>query len=290
MEEAKDSEKTDPSRAALSDLDSRNKKKRERAKVELERLGADSIEEVLTLVRSEAEKRRKRKRNLKVCLTMYLTFVGVCIVVWLGNGVVTGSWSHFPKQLFNSFSSFGALSAMMAATQTQKAGTEWLAQFNDPRAIGPLLDALVLKDTKLQEVARAALKRLLPQANRDHASLLTVEHRGILRSQLRSKDREFRLAVLKSLPLLEDLDALPVVESLVHDLEKQGQPDETVLSAARETLSDLKDLQQLARERETLLRPSEAADGSHLLRPVTSKPEAEPEKLLRAVDSSSSLS
>jgi hypothetical protein len=285
MESAKDSEKIDQSRAALGDLDSRNKQKREQAKIQLERLGADSIEDVLTLVRSEAEKRSKRKRNLKICLTMYLTFVAVCIVIWLGNGIVTGNWGHFPKQVFNSFSSFGALSAMLAATQAQKAGTEWLAQFNDPRAIGPLLDALILKDSKLQEVARGALKRLLPQANRDHASLLTADQRGILRLQLRSKDRDFRLAVLKSLPLLEDLDALPAVESFVHDIEKQSQPDETVLSTARETLSDLKDLRQLARERETLLRPSEAAEDSHLLRPVTSTSEADPEKLLRAVDS-----
>jgi hypothetical protein len=268
------------------DLESRDKAKREQVQQEMERLGPAAIGDVLSLVQKEADKRRRRQRFIQWGLIIYGGVIALIVAIWAVRGAATGDWDGFPRDILKSFGSLGGLFiAYAAVSASQKAGTEFLAKYNDPRAIGPLLDALEFPDKKLQGVVLSALVRLLPTLEPQHSETLTAEQRGILRARLKTGPADFTEAALKALSVLGDTAAIPDVEASIQRLERQKSADPGLLTAARTTLSRLEEIRERLREKETLLRPADAVEGDRLLRPAESAGEVDPAVLLRPANS-----
>ena len=163
-----------------------------------------------------------------------------------------------------------------------------LAQYDDKRAVGPLLEALAYDDTSTGPPARTALMRLLPQLHASDSRLLTVEHRAILNGLLDASAKRLipaqfplLLTVLQAFKQIGDARAIPEVRKLANG-EGTGK-DATVRKAAIDCLPFLERTVRQAEEQTTLLRASEAAVSAEgLLLPAAPGPDKHAEQLLRA--------
>lgn len=263
-------------------LSNKNEQVRRTALEEVEKLGPGGIEIVLGVVRDEAAKLRKQRTCKNWGVGIYLSIIGVLFSVWIVRGIVTHEWSDFPGEFFQSFTYFGIFGAYAVSTSL-KEGTTWLAKFQDPRLVGPLVDTLETGDKDLKKVAEIALVGLLPTLTPETALSITSGQRAVLRKHLTEKNKKLATAILLSLRTLSDTAAIPAVEALIERSQKGPKPDQELFETAFETFKYLESQKELEKDRETLLRPADSAPET-LLRPSISASETDPAALLRPVN------
>ena len=163
-----------------------------------------------------------------------------------------------------------------------------LAQCDDVRAVGPLIEALFLRNRNVTAEAAEALKRLLPRLQAEDADLLTEGQCAYLRLYLafRGEDPDLVLAIVKAYEQIGRNDDLLFVQKLAAGKGKAGK-DRRVQEAAQAYLDYVRKQEELRQAPQVLLRASGSADVSTetLLRAAEGAPDAAPDQLLRPTDS-----
>ncbi len=176
-----------------------------------------------------------------------------------------------------------------------------LANQDDVRSVGALIDSLSLEDGRMHEIAIDGLIRLLPRLKASDATLLTAVQRtrlchilslpaekplfsdiGYVFRRANEKDIELRVAILAALEQIGDRSALPIVVRLANGKAKTaGQ--RRIQEAAQACLPALQLLTRLEGDPLTLLRASDAANTAPgtLLRAAQGVAQTPPGELLR---------
>ncbi len=171
--------------------------------------------------------------------------------------------------------------------------TNRLAEFDDPRAIGPLARAIVLRTCGLDKVVMARLTEILLRVKASDSPSVTPEdrlelcnavdaaaHRGAY-----SRERDFIVAALGALEQLGGEESVPCVMALARS-EPRDDHERRIVEAAQACLPALCERAQAETIASRLLRPADAPDdaATTLLRPALGVGETDPALLLRASD------
>jgi hypothetical protein len=170
----------------------------------------------------------------------------------------------------------------------QRQAAQRLAQMQDKRIIGHLVDFCTWPDDTVRQAARAALTQMLPRLKPVEAALLTPDQQGILRGFLQRRhveaDSELQVAILKAYEQIGDERALPAVSALAN-INPRSRERKRVKEAAEACLPFLQQRRERQHSSQTLLRPTTATSEPQrnvLLRPVQERNETSPNELLRA--------
>jgi hypothetical protein len=160
-----------------------------------------------------------------------------------------------------------------------------LAGTYDIAAIGPLLDAREVKDTRTVALATNGLITLLPHIREGDAGLLNWRQKGLLRAALYSDNGALLIAALKALEGIGDNEALWYIAALKgnasHTFTFPAASNPEVRQAAVQCYEAIQARIALGHVRATLLRPSmEDSKGEELLRPAAAS-DLPVEQLLR---------
>ncbi len=265
-----------PSKNALiHKLASKNNAEAEAASRRLIERGDEGVEALITTL---AEQEEARKRRFKMTAAGFIGIVGAMVVI----GILTGK-----AMIFSMMGAFtGILAGAAAASNFQKQGILQLAQLEDVRTVGVLIEALDWNDASLASEAQTALSRLLPRLKESDAALFTPARRKILLKQLAGVHHapEFSLAVLKGLEQIGGEEALPIVTQIAEGTADGGKFPEVCEAAVlclpflrhrAERNENSRRLLRASSENDhakTLLRPaaevSETDKAAHLLRPA----------------------
>ncbi|MCW3053348.1 MAG: hypothetical protein JWN14_2518 [Chthonomonadales bacterium] len=237
-----------------------------------DRLRQMKVEEFLTLLRQESKKRAGVARRYR--------WASLCLCIgWLAFAIST----HFLSGDALYFLCFPIALLFESAmpSSKQQAAALAITQFDDVRAVGPLVEALEFPDTSLRPMFRKTLIRLLPRMKASDAALLSPAHRSALNRVLRGKDADLMLAILKSWEQVGDADAIADVQDLA-ERGGEGTRLPKVVEAARECLPLLRQSAERQQIGAQLLRPADVnlTPSDVLLRPTL--PSASPsDQLLR---------
>lgn len=178
-----------------------------------------------------------------------------------------------------------------------------MADIDDPRVCGPLVDRLKQPDLKhvrlKRQAAEAALVRLLPQLTEQNIPDWTASQRGGLRTVLKRAAKASVIApesvplvcaVMEAIATLGDLQA----QNVVAQLAKRNPKNDTeiqIIEAAQRCEAALQAWQERNRNGEMLLRGSAqpAAAPETLLRVAPTVASEEPQQLLRATTTEETL-
>ncbi|HSV74291.1 MAG TPA: hypothetical protein VLH79_11080 [Chthonomonadales bacterium] len=249
----------------LEKLGSRKETQRAQAEAVVGGLGAFAPDALMAVLRKEGEQRRRRRKWVWVALAAFVVLMVVLASVGMAHNI----------GVFGGM--FSAMCAWAAVSAVQKNAARKLAEFDDIRSTGFLLEALEYDDGQLREIAAAKLTVLLPRLKASDAVLLTEEQRACLNRQTGKVriDREapLLLAMLKALEQVGDERSVPAVRALANR-PGNGEVAARVRAAAREALPAVEQSAERWRNATTLLRPASgaAADRAEerLLRPSAS--------------------
>ncbi len=179
----------------------------------------ETVESLLEVLRLEAPKRAKRRREI-------IVGGSIGFVLYIALIFIDTLYFHVMSTTFYSYMSIVPLLVVsaMAATERREKLAKQLAQFDDKRAVGPLIEALGYHDPLTVNAAITALTRLLPELRASDRYLLNEEQRAILNNVLLNASRlkasavkpELALAILKALGQVGDAAALPAVEKVAN--------------------------------------------------------------------------
>jgi hypothetical protein len=197
-------------------------------------------------------------------------------VVYLGLCVAVLRWGYL------------ILNHMVASPQQRRAAQR-LAQLQDKRLVGYLVDFCTWPDEPVRRAAKRALTRMLPGLQPADAGLLSPAQQGVLRGFLhrRYTDTEtgLQVAILKAYEQIGDERSLSAVRGLAN-INPRTRERERVKEAANACLPFLQQRRERQHSSQTLLRPTTATSSEPprqiLLRPVTDQSTANPDELLRA--------
>ena len=216
------------------------------------------VEDLLTLLKNAKPKRnRRRMKAVNAVILVSATFMIDPLIkhglnIFLAVLIATAIWR--------------ASSTLVdyALTGRDKRRTLQLAGYEDRRAVGPLLEALLYNDDEVVKAATFALIRLLPQLRATDRHLLSAEHRSFMNDLLGAgipvsapAKSLLILAILKALEQVGDIEALSSVEKLSNG-EGRGK-DPIVRKAAIECLPFLEEAARQRLEQTTLLRASQTS-------------------------------
>jgi hypothetical protein len=253
-------------------LSSRRKEIREEAERSLQEMGQEAVEELLLVLKKEAQRRKTRKKRIQASIACYLTLAVVIAVLFN---------SEF---LLNSLGGMvGVILVAFIATQRQKNATRELAKYKDRRTVGPLAEALEFQDKDLAIQARARLFDLLPQLQASDAGLLNAEQRACLCRAVNREDIKLACAILKAFEQVGDGTALSMVEKLAAGEGRAARSPE-LQKAAEDCLLFLGPRVKNEKAHQQLLRAVDESDSAPdiLLRPAAGAVETAPQELLRA--------
>ena len=153
-------------------------------------------------------------------------------------------------------------------------------------AIGPLIDALDLASDDQRPAILAMLTRLLPRLTSADASILSRRQRSRLSEMLllgdADREADFLLAILKALEQIGDQDTAHTIHHVV-TLGAVTAGQLLIMEASTACLLSLETRLHEDRNRAGLLRSTgHPYARAELVRPTCSKPDAQPETLLRA--------
>jgi len=268
-----------PERALTKDvlekLGSKKEEQRAEAEAVIGELGPFAPDALMAVLRKEGEQRKQHMRLMWVSIVLMAGLMAVL--------AATGGVENIAS-FTGLISVFGGWAAVSSAS---KNAARKLAEFDDVRAAGFLVEALEYDDKQLRELAAAKLTLLLPRLKASDAGLLTAEQRACLNRQLakRDIDREapLLLAMLKALEQVGDERSVPAVRALA-EKPGSGEAAARVRAAAREALPAVEQSAERWRNAATLLRPADAsaAPDDTLLRPAAGAQTADDaEHLLR---------
>jgi hypothetical protein len=259
----------------LQRLRSHDYRVRAAAEQSLRHFGPKIVEVILRVLEDEPRRRRRRRAititlSLSAGLLVFLGFLlglhnltyGMVLGVWIGFGLFYLLWS---SDRFKNI------------TAGETAGV--LAQFDDLRAIGPLLEALNCPEPDVRVLSELALARLLPRLTAADASLLNEEQYLCLFRALHSRYTDLVVGVISAFRVIGDERALLTVRQLAERSPRTPR-QQFIHDAAQKCLPALQERLERERVGNVLLRP--ASQPTEMLpRPAVYDPEHAPERLVR---------
>lgn len=240
---------------------------------------AAEVERALAKARQVAKKRRRRFAQHIACASLWA-------ILAFGLSASSVGVKALPAVFLILFCGFWlpVMIGLFWYTFVQQKTTQQLAEFEDVRTIGPLLEALELGYSKVTRVIETALLRLLPRLRASDANLLnSKQRRALARLLTTTRKTELQLAILSALEQVGDGSAVSAVKRLANE------PGRTparlrVQQAAQACLLFLEPRVEQEKSSRQLLRASSptAATPETLLRPAQGVTAQEPEQLLRA--------
>jgi hypothetical protein len=181
---------------------------------------------------------------------------------------------------------FGGLTAFLfiAGLKDHVKAVKELADTTDPSAIGPLAEALTMREFELSGIKLTiedTLIRLLAQLKPGDKLSLSDDEARALYSQLEGDHKEFVIAILQSLSVVPDTMALRFVEDLARGYgAARSRPEVRKLALA--LLRPLRDLCRVEDTNATLLRAADSQPTEDtLLRPASGASQPDSAALLR---------
>jgi hypothetical protein len=264
--------------------------------------------EVLGAALSRMAQRNQKCVGRAIWITP-VTYAVATVLVLSGNyllgnehatALITAPLFYLPVLLLWAGSvSFNVISVIKLRKQCRQR-VQVVADLDDVRAIGPLIDTWKLEDGATQKISNQALIDLLPRLQPGDAHLMNTEQRAVLCRILSRGPRgtggnsseasqpslerkvEMRIAILKAFAQVGDSSTLPIVQRLVHG-EAKTTAKQRIQTEAQACLTALELRIEQARNPQTLLRASNAFDASAetLLRAAKGGQVTAPEQLLR---------
>ena len=230
--------------------------------------------------------RRKQKRmqfatNVTLTLALLSFLIGVLTFFSVTSNFPSSSGiylflSCFASAVFLLFATAPFASRAQRALEGQESRILALAEINDLRAIGALLELMQASKGKMRETPRTALLKLLPALRASDFAAMNLAQKRALTGSLNFDDPELALAILKALQQVGDASTIPQVEKIAKgrgDVSRDWQ----VMEAARNCLPFLQARTENPKDAAQLLRPAahsaNETDARELLR-------ANPEKEL----------
>lgn len=264
----------------LSHLTSKNNALRKAATEEVEKLGDKKFEALLIAISQETVKRRKTQKALMGFATFMGIVMGLIVLAGIAKGYATGKWDIFSN--WGSFFSMFAITGSSASlSKSYQNAVRLLADFDDLRAVGPLLETRESEDANLKQLAQQSLLRLLPRLKSSDANLLDEVQLQCMGRALKSKDFVFVCAILKAMEQVGDEKHLELVQRLSKK-ETTNPIQLRIREAAQECEPYLRKRVEETQLANTLLRASQMEDApAILLRPVEYRPDTATHELLR---------
>lgn len=167
--------------------------------------------------------------------------------------------------------------------------THTVSQYDDVRAVGPLIELFIIANKTLRAEVAATLTRLIPRMTEADGLHLTRNQRlqlnlymGRAHFNLMHDDNALSLAILRAYPVIGDGTELSFVRRIAKGQGKVGEDLEAQI-AAQEYLAIVERRKAQMNERTSLLRGSSASEiGSDtLLRASETRSTTDPAELLR---------
>lgn len=258
----------------LKRLQSHDYRVRAAAEQSLRHFGPKIVEVILRVLEDEP-RRRRRRRALTITLSLsagLLVFFGFLLSLHnLTYGMVLGTWIGFG--LFYLLWSSDRFKNMTAG---ETAGV--LAQYDDLRAIGPLLEALNCPEPDIRVLSEMALARLLPRLTAADSGLLNEEQYLCLFRALHSRYTDLVVSVIRAFREIGDERALLTVRHLAERPPRTPR-QQFIHHAAQECLPVMQERLERERVANILLRPTSPPTET-LPRPVMTDPNHDPALLL----------
>ena len=269
---------------AIKGLESKDERVRNASLSALEQQGASAGSIIVERLKTEAAKRKRKRRMVYWGLGIYAAVVLIATGFWVSIGLTGDRWPEFPWQLFQMFSYMGVFGSVTAATQFQKSAVQLLATFDDSKYIPELVDAAGSQDKTMAELGSSALAKLLPRLNASDREILDTERRGVLHKALLSGSAkpDYRKAILAAMEQVGDERDLPAIKKLAERAGTTAREKE-IQEAAKACLPYVELRAEQNRAAHTLLRAAteSGADAEALLRPTSSPAEIDSGSLLR---------
>jgi len=213
---------------------------------------------------------------------------------------ITSPLSYVPGMVFWLGMTGFLIGSIVKPRNRLRPMAQTLADTDDVRAIGPLIDTLKLEDRKIRAIAIDGLIKLLPRLQANDAELITPEQRALLCRKLSwpiqgidanlralspdayRREVSFRIAILQAFAQVGDSSVLPTVERLTRG-EAKTEELRQIQTAAQACLPSLILRCEQIRSHKTLLRAADASDtgAETLLRAVQGNRETPSDQLLR---------
>lgn len=180
-------------------------------------------------------------------------------------------------------------SVCMHSRRRRIALTHTVSQYDDVRAVGPLIESFIIANKTLRAEVAATLTRLIPRMTEADGLHLTRNQRlqlnlymGRAHFNLMHDDNALSLAILRAYPVIGDGTELSFVRRIAKGQGKVGEDLEAQI-AAQEYLAIVERRKAQMNERTSLLRGSSASEiGSDtLLRASETRSTTDPAELLR---------
>ncbi len=241
-----------------------------------DRLSQLSFDEVLSILHDESKKNSQQRINSVAIALGFLVFA-----------LLMAKFAHNTYFLsLRSVCISMIVVGWVVVSDRHKAAAAAIARFDDVRAIGPLAEALGLKNRSIRQIASRTLIRLLPRVQASDSVYLGPPQRHALNRTLRGKNIDLTLAILKAWEQIGDADAIPEVEKLAEGRGYGGRVPK-VSAAAHACLPYLRQSAGRQQIGAQLLRPADtnALPSGTLLRPALPHTSSEPSaQLLRPTD------
>lgn len=171
--------------------------------------------------------------------------------------------------------------------------TRSLAQYDDVRGVGPLVEALFLRSPLARREAASALKRLMPRLRPGDTGLLNRSQRlqllrflGQSMASLHPQDADLSLAILAAYRAIGDGSELSTVKRIAYG-RGGGESEARVRAAAQEYVELVERREEEQVQAHTLLRGADCPrdGGATLMRAASGETgAADPHALLRAAE------
>jgi len=215
--------------------------------------------DVETLLAAFAEESRKSRRRRRIVGTVLAVLNGTVLVVVLAINIVLALMpGHRPlvDPWLIGIACLFVFGGTVAMSGPHKDAVKRLARLDDVRAIGPLVEALEMRDSAMRKRAEDALIRLLPRLRSADAELLGDAQRRILgRALVKHRNTELAVAILMAFEQIGSAHDLPVVEKVVSG-PADSMRERRIREAARECLLYLQERARRESMSQTLLRPA----------------------------------
>lgn len=193
---------------------------------------------LLATLQKEAEQRRKKAQSVQqVIAGLAGGYVVVALILFIIKREIELS------SILSFASLFGCLAAGVSMSSHHRQALSQAAQWQDPRVIPHLIEALDADQQEVKDEAKAVLKSLLPRSAEavEKGVVLSLKQRQLLTDLCRDKDEELALRAVRSLALLGDESSLKTLDDLGRASREQSKLAKTKISAlALEAAGDLR--------------------------------------------------
>jgi hypothetical protein len=269
-------------------LKSRKESDQRKAQAALLSGGAPIIEALLGVLSELEERQRQIMKNVRVISFIFV--VGLVSGLHAAGKTEASNGALFAMLVLSGFG--GMFHRRGWASRLHRNLLVLLAQSNDVRLTGTLLDACCLLDGGARETVESELTRILPQLRASDSHLFTSQHLYLLNIQLQGKclfwsdmntqKANHMIAIMQAIGEIGDGKAIPIVQAII-DYKAPRPIQKHVQAAARECLEALNERAERESVGSRLLRAADSPvdDGDALLRPAHNSPTVPEQQLLR---------